>query len=279
MANCENVLLATDLSVAGEGAVNVAARLSDIYQVKMHIFHVFQYVPQHHYPFYVSWMVEEIRQKTDRKLAVVKAQIEDQGREIEIRVIEDGDPAREILDYAKTLSNPIVVTGTHACAGIERFILGSVAEDVRRNASCPVVTVGPEIRSSRKNKYTRLLVTIDQANVDCVLEYATSLLDPVFGQIELLHVIAPQDESNGTGQCQAAYEYLCKKKVHPNAIRQQVLHGTHIAQAIVNEAERSGTDLIVMRAKRAPEPATHMPPGIGTQVVSAAPCPVLAIPQ
>jgi hypothetical protein len=88
------------------------------------------------------------------------------------------------------------------------------------------------------------------------LKYATSLLDPIFGQIELLHVIPSQEESAGAGQCQAAYEYLCKQNVHPNAIRQQVLHGTHIAQAIVNEAERSGTDLIVMRTKRAPEPAT-----------------------
>lgn len=278
MAKCESILLATDLSIAGDGAVNVAARLSDIYQVKVHIFHVFQYVPRHRYPFHVSWMVEEARQKTDRKLALVRAQIEEQGREIETRVVEDGDPARGILDYAKSLPNPIVVTGTHASAGIERFILGSVAEDVRRNVSSPVVTVGPEIRSSRRNKYTRLLVAIDQANVDCVLEYAASLLDP-FGQIELLHVIALQQESNGAEQCQAAHEYLCKKKVHPNAIRQQVLHGAHIAQAIVNEAERSGTDLIVMRAKRAPEPATHLPPGIGTQVVTTAPCPVLSIPQ
>jgi nucleotide-binding universal stress UspA family protein len=224
-------------------------------------------------------MVEEVRQKTDRKLALVRAQIEEQAREIETRVVEDGDPAREILDYAKTPPNPIVVTGTHARAGIERFILGSVAEEVRRNASGPVVTGGPEIRSSRRNRYTRLLVTLDQANVDCVLDCAASLLDPVFGQIELLHVIAPQDESNGAGQCQVAHEYLCRKKIHPNAIRQQVLHGTHIAQAIVNEAERSATELIVMRTKRAPEPATHMPPGIGTQVVSAAPCPVLSIPQ
>jgi nucleotide-binding universal stress UspA family protein len=279
MAKCENVLLATDLSVAGEGAVNVAARLSDIYQVKVHIFHVFQYVPRHRYHFYVSWMAEEARQKTDRKLALVRAQIEEQGREIEICVVEDGDPARVILDYAKTLPNPIVVMGTHASAGIERFILGSVAEDVRRNVSGPVVTVGPEIHSSRRNRYTRLLVTIDQANVECVLEYATLLLDPIFGQIELLHVIADQEETTGAEECQIAHEYLCKKNVHPNAIRRQILHGTHIAQAIVNEAERSGTDLIVMRTKRAPEPATHMPPGIGTQVVSAAPCPVLSIPH
>jgi nucleotide-binding universal stress UspA family protein len=279
MAKCESVLLATDLSIAGEGAINVAARLSDIYQVKVHVFHVFQYVPQHRYPFYVSWMVEEAQKKTNRKLALVRAQIEEQGREIEIRMVEDGDPAREILGYATTLPNPIIVTGTHASAGIERFILGSVAEDVRRNASRPVITVGPEIRSSRRNRYTRILVTIDQKNVNCALEYATSLLDPIFGQIELLNVVAPHEEGNGAGQCQSAQDYLCQMKVHPNAIHQQVLHGTHIAQAVVNEAERSGADLIVMRMKRAPEAATHVAPGIGTQVVSAAPCPVLSIPE
>lgn len=55
-----------------------------------------------------------------------------------------GSPAREIADFAANLDADLVVVGSHGRHGVERFLLGSVAERVVRLARCPVWVVRPK---------------------------------------------------------------------------------------------------------------------------------------
>jgi nucleotide-binding universal stress UspA family protein len=57
-----------------------------------------------------------------------------------------GEPAEEIVAYAKEAHADAVVVGTHGRSGFKRFFLGSVAESVLRSASIPVVIVRDEAR-------------------------------------------------------------------------------------------------------------------------------------
>lgn len=50
-----------------------------------------------------------------------------------------GDPWRQIVQLASTLSADLVVVGTAGRTGVARFLLGSVAEQVVRHAGCPVL--------------------------------------------------------------------------------------------------------------------------------------------
>ena len=52
-----------------------------------------------------------------------------------------GDPATEIAALARNYPCDVIVMGTHGRSGLGRLLMGSVAEDVVRNAPCPVVTV------------------------------------------------------------------------------------------------------------------------------------------
>jgi universal stress protein A len=52
-----------------------------------------------------------------------------------------GDPTAEILDLAETLPAEMVVMMTHGRTGLQRALLGSVAEAVVRQAPCPVLTL------------------------------------------------------------------------------------------------------------------------------------------
>jgi nucleotide-binding universal stress UspA family protein len=56
-------------------------------------------------------------------------------------LLEQGDPATQILRIAQETGCDLVVMGTHGRTGLDRLIMGSVAEEVVRRASCPVVTV------------------------------------------------------------------------------------------------------------------------------------------
>lgn len=57
-----------------------------------------------------------------------------------VREIRWGDPTVGILAYAKEYDVDLIVMGTHARTGYERFLLGSVTEKVVRASPIPVLT-------------------------------------------------------------------------------------------------------------------------------------------
>ena len=54
-------------------------------------------------------------------------------------VIRVGNPSIEIVDYAKKNIIDLIVIASHGRTGLNRFLLGSVAEKVVRLAQCPVL--------------------------------------------------------------------------------------------------------------------------------------------
>lgn len=60
--------------------------------------------------------------------------------------VKTGDPRDAILVAARETDADLIVMGTHGRRGIAHLVMGSVAEDIVRNAPCPVLTV----RSKRR---------------------------------------------------------------------------------------------------------------------------------
>ena len=54
-----------------------------------------------------------------------------------------GDPADEVLKYAKDKNCGFIVMGTHGRKGFERVLLGSVTSSVASKSEIPVITVSP----------------------------------------------------------------------------------------------------------------------------------------
>jgi nucleotide-binding universal stress UspA family protein len=56
-------------------------------------------------------------------------------------VLVEGDPAGEIVRYTHDAGIDLVVMGTHGRTGLERLLMGSVAEKVMRDSPCSVLVV------------------------------------------------------------------------------------------------------------------------------------------
>src|SRR2546430_1194035 len=56
-------------------------------------------------------------------------------------VFLEGDPATEIVRYAQDAMIDLIVMGTHGRTGLERLLMGSVAEKVMRESPCSVLVV------------------------------------------------------------------------------------------------------------------------------------------
>ena len=83
-----------------------------------------------------------LREDAERAVARIReiADHTNTGVPVETAVVE-GKPSREIVRYAEDENCDLVVMGTHGRGGIDRLLLGSVAESVIRASSIPVTTV------------------------------------------------------------------------------------------------------------------------------------------
>jgi nucleotide-binding universal stress UspA family protein len=54
-----------------------------------------------------------------------------------------GETVEEIVNYAKKEQADMIVIGTHGAKGLEKILLGSVAERVVKRAGCPCLVMNP----------------------------------------------------------------------------------------------------------------------------------------
>ncbi len=59
-------------------------------------------------------------------------------------IVLTGDPSDRVLELQSALQIDLVVVGTHGRSGVPRFFLGSVADKIVRQATCPVLTMRRE---------------------------------------------------------------------------------------------------------------------------------------
>lgn len=90
------------------------------------------------------------------------------GRGLEVAVhVRTGDPAREIVAAAEEEPDTVVAMATHGRGGMERWLLGSVADTVMRTASRPVLLVRPPEEGTERKAVAlrRLLVPLDGSDL------------------------------------------------------------------------------------------------------------------
>jgi nucleotide-binding universal stress UspA family protein len=56
-------------------------------------------------------------------------------------VLKEGDPASEICDYTEAEKIDLIVMSTHGRSGLKRWVYGSVADRVLREASVPILLI------------------------------------------------------------------------------------------------------------------------------------------
>ncbi|WP_336361359.1 universal stress protein [Haladaptatus sp. ZSTT2] len=87
-------------------------------------------------------IIDLLIEEGQRALATVESRIEAEGEDVPtIYELLQGVPHEAILEYADEEDIDLIVMGTHGRTGEHKRILGSVAEEVVRNADAPVLTV------------------------------------------------------------------------------------------------------------------------------------------
>jgi nucleotide-binding universal stress UspA family protein len=145
MSSFKTILHPTDFSPSASQALRIACSLAREHGGKLILLHVVQRpvssvagmpVPPPPPPA-IDWS------RLQAELNAVAAGIKDVA--VEPRLLE-GEPASTIVDLARESRADMIIIGSHGRTGVNRLLLGSVAEHVVRKASCPVLTVKSRIK-------------------------------------------------------------------------------------------------------------------------------------
>ena len=107
-------------------------------------------------------------------------------------IMRKGHVVQEILAQAKASRADLVVIGSHGRGGVQRLVLGSVAEKVLRLATCPVLTVRSGVSVTRRSRSpfgTILCATDFSAAANRGVAYAKRLAKEAHAKLVVMHAV------------------------------------------------------------------------------------------
>lgn len=142
----ERILLPTDLATAAEAAVDMARRLAGRGETGAEIVLAHAVYVGHDAQRHLGGSAEperiEIPHPIADELESLAEKLRAEGYRARAELLPDR-PEIAIVLHAETMGADLIVMGTHGRRGLSQWLLGSVAERVLRDASCPTLTVKP----------------------------------------------------------------------------------------------------------------------------------------
>ena len=140
-------MVATDGSELVKQAVKSAVEIAKLSEVKLYAVHIIAIGS-----YSIIHSLDEKWKKTMKKQLMIKgekatAYVENVGKAANIdveSVIIKGNPANEIIDFAENNDIDLIVMGTHEKTELQRFLVGSVAENVIRHSRKAVLIIKGE---------------------------------------------------------------------------------------------------------------------------------------
>jgi nucleotide-binding universal stress UspA family protein len=136
----DTILVPTDGSDGMARVIDTASGLADVHDATVHFVYAVHTASFANLPMETSWESVGVMLREEGEAALEAAERRSTADRIETAIV-DGPPSREILAYAEETGCDLIVMGTHGRGGLNRLLLGSVAERVVRSATIPVMTV------------------------------------------------------------------------------------------------------------------------------------------
>lgn len=296
----KSVLIASDFSPASERALRHALAIARNFDAELHLVHVV--TPS---PGFAMDGPDGTEQAIDRSVRIasgIERRLICSGAMGGLRyrsIVRVGNVWSELLQVIRRESIDLVVIGTRARNGIRRVALGSVAEQIFRQASCPVLTIGPsgppDARLGSGIVQRPLLFVTDFSDASlAALPFAVSIAKRRGAQLVLAHILSPETLIEGnplgpeeaTGRMRAAAEGAALERLRqltePAELIAEPLLFAELAApvaGILKIAGETNAELIVMGLgrRRYIEAGLPLPWSIACQIVCRARCPVLTV--
>ncbi len=286
----KNVLVATDLSEQSEDAVQAGMEIASRFGSNLFVAHVLTPVIMPDpsgvmAPNLLRAQETAARARLDA-IASMAAMKHIAHSEMLLRY---GTIVATINEIIEAHGIDLLVLATHGRKGLNKVMLGSVAESLLRETHCPVLMIGPHAKSASQEyqmKFKSLLLPVDLDSDSLrAAQYATSLAAEMDAKITLLSVVPSLSDTKDasttrremiTGKMWGLWQLLPAEATlwfHPNL---RVEEGD-VAVQILAAARQEKAELIVMKAREPKPLSDHASWATLSKIVSHAHCPVLAV--
>ncbi len=190
-----------------------------------------------------------------------------------------GSPAYEIIRLADQLHAACIVVGTEEKTGLERLLLGSVAEAVIRKSDHPVIVVGPLAASMASQTIPWQHLMLACATAEGVTDAARLAGEIASGHHARLTIFTVREEgiaSPSEGQFDTL-EAMMSRDAWLAVKPQCLIREGEPAQEILRMAQDTQADLLVMSVHRGGELLSHLRPGLLARVLRMSRCPAMIL--
>jgi nucleotide-binding universal stress UspA family protein len=278
------VLVCTDFSAASHAALDAAVKVCSVINASLTILHVCEYGPL---PVASDEGVEYVAQllrKQDQNLKAVTASVRNLGVDAE-GVLLNGNFKQVALEEIKKRKIDLAVIGTQGAKGLERLIFGSAAEAVFRNATCPMLTVGPRFcKPSHDVKLRPIVFATDfHEPADEAAGCAVALANMNHAPLHCVHVLPTiMEKQSENPTVLSIMTKGLRELTHDGSMCEidpvfKVLYGNEVSHTVVEYARVHDAQTIVLGVRKKMRIVSHLPPQITYRIMMDASCPVMTI--
>jgi nucleotide-binding universal stress UspA family protein len=281
----KKVLFATDFSVSFEGALQAAFHICQMNEASLRILHVRRTDAAKGTDASLLQDPGILERRTLQILQQLRERALQAGVSCTTR-LETGEPSERILEAIEAEKIDLAILGTSEPRGSKRLAFGPTAGAVMREASCPIMTVGPVAADLIKAHASRgpvVFATDFHSITRQAVRLAVSYCKSTGVQLHCLHVLPRTLQStDGDHTLPEILTYALKHLVATSAVGINtpvcsVTYGSEVSNAIVDYARQQQASVIFLGVRRASVLPPDDPFPIVFRVITEAPCPVVTI--
>jgi nucleotide-binding universal stress UspA family protein len=280
-----NVLFATDFSPCSNAALPYAVSIARQYGAKLCAAHVvssvaYVAVSPEAWPTFAQQEQQRVREIEDleSKLQGIPHSV----------LTRTGDVWEALARLVRENEIDLLVVGTHGRTGLQKLLMGSVAEEIFRKAYCPVLTVGPKVQFKTEAipEFKKILFATDFSKESlAALPYAISFAEEHDAQLSLLHILERPAVGTVDFESNAAFLLSRLRELVPPGIEfwchpESLVEYGAPADGILDVAQKMEADLIVLGVRPSGallDVSSHLARNTAHKIVARASCPVLTV--
>jgi len=136
----KEILIATGDKESTRNAIDYGIELARVTEARLHVIFVIDTASSSQVPLDADWesASHELKQLGEEVTKYIADSAQAKGLKV-IRYIVEGHPVEEIMKYANRNSVDLIILGKTQKRWLDRFLLGSVSENVVRSSKIPVL--------------------------------------------------------------------------------------------------------------------------------------------
>jgi nucleotide-binding universal stress UspA family protein len=279
VATLKNILFATDFSEASLKAFPYVAALAKKFEAAVFACHVItptslvSAAPQA-----APYLYEAECNASRKELDNVVASPQLKGISTKA-ILSSGILGDVLLDEIRQNNIDLVVAGTHGRTGWRRLLLGSAVEAICRVATCPVLTVGPDLPGAAI-KFSRILVPTDLSEESLrALPFVVRLATAYGASVTVLHVLPEETAGNPdvkklSGPVFQSMVHIFEPHLEPLQT-EFVIESGKTVETILKVSREKKADLIALGIRGAFLSGFQLQTSVAYRVMATSHCPVI----